>query len=500
MDNPKSSSVAGILGIFLGAFGVHDWYLGRRKKQAKTHVTLTIVAVVLFAVVMIMRAVASSGLPLAAITILNNVATVLYVIAWLMIMGNIIWGAIEGIIILAQGDAGLAARGYVVAKSSDEAATPASSANPAANMTPAQTPVSTNQATPPPSTSVTLPPAPTLAQQASNTAQPQPVVFHSSNIKQFVPSGALGQAVSSDDVDLPALTVPGDNGKATLNPRILRVATIAVVAVIAIVAIVFSIKGGIDSTIGASYSATYRVAKELKPRLENASKAPSCRYVLDYVNIATVDQKTYSGYVNNCQSLVTDVGGLINQLGETPGIEQNTELNAKFREFKDLYDSTFPSTEQVANLTETLKLYQSWHDYVLAVDPLTIESPDAEFQRAADILRTSGNSTLIQYGESWLARELDYLKSYRTYWDASYEDPNKDALRTEMETQRDNLKNWIADHRPDVTTLMPLAIPDVQPLYQKYVEFYDLLKEIYQEHYDYNSNDCNVAGQKVYCQ
>ncbi len=46
-------------------------------------------------------------------------------IAYLVMMANGIWGLVEGIIILVQGDAGLAAKGYAVAGATAPAATPA---------------------------------------------------------------------------------------------------------------------------------------------------------------------------------------------------------------------------------------------------------------------------------------------------------------------------------------------------------------------------------------
>lgn len=68
----KSKLAAGLLGIFLGAFGVHNFYLGYTSK-AVTQLVLTIVGIVLSCIVI--------GAFLAA--------------------GIQIWGLIEGIMILA---------------------------------------------------------------------------------------------------------------------------------------------------------------------------------------------------------------------------------------------------------------------------------------------------------------------------------------------------------------------------------------------------------------
>lgn len=69
----KSKIAAGVLGIFLGAFGVHNFYLGYKSK-AVTQLTLTIVGYVLCCI----------G------------------IGVLLIMGMSIWGFVEGIMILCD--------------------------------------------------------------------------------------------------------------------------------------------------------------------------------------------------------------------------------------------------------------------------------------------------------------------------------------------------------------------------------------------------------------
>lgn len=71
MNPPKSKLVAGLLGIFLGCFGVHNFYLGFTEK-AVIQLILTIV-----------------GIPLSCI-----------VIGVFMICGAAIWGLVEGIMIL----------------------------------------------------------------------------------------------------------------------------------------------------------------------------------------------------------------------------------------------------------------------------------------------------------------------------------------------------------------------------------------------------------------
>ena len=106
-NNTKSSVTAGILGVFLGAFGGHDWYLGNTKK-AIAHVALCVGGLLLLMVGVILMSI-SDNIPLL------RTLFVCLVVAAYVIIGNGVWGFIEGVVIIAQGDAGLAAKGYKVA-------------------------------------------------------------------------------------------------------------------------------------------------------------------------------------------------------------------------------------------------------------------------------------------------------------------------------------------------------------------------------------------------
>ena len=115
----KSAIAAGLLGLFLGQFGAHDWYLGDKKKG--------LIHVLLFAgsfVVIMLSSIVTAIALYSGIGFISAVFGFLAAIAYLVMMANGIWGLVEGIIILVQGDAGLAAKGYV-AGATAPAATPA---------------------------------------------------------------------------------------------------------------------------------------------------------------------------------------------------------------------------------------------------------------------------------------------------------------------------------------------------------------------------------------
>lgn len=113
----KSATVAGLLGIFLGQFGAHSWYLGK-KKQGIAHVCLFAVAMIILIIGMVM-AVSATTSPYsyyrAATSGTANAAVILCLLGWFIMFGNAIWALVEAIILFVQGDAGLAAKGYAVA-------------------------------------------------------------------------------------------------------------------------------------------------------------------------------------------------------------------------------------------------------------------------------------------------------------------------------------------------------------------------------------------------
>ena len=118
-NNVKSATTAGLLGIFLGAFGAHNWYLGDKKKGT-IHVSLTGGGILVLIIVnVIFFILAQNNLTYAAASYLGVRPwwyILLSAVAGLAISASEIWGAIEGIIILSQGDAGLAQKGYAVAQ------------------------------------------------------------------------------------------------------------------------------------------------------------------------------------------------------------------------------------------------------------------------------------------------------------------------------------------------------------------------------------------------
>ena len=96
---PKSAVAAGLLGLFLGQFGAHSWYLGK-KKQGIAHVCLFAAGIISMIIAMVIifssartvyvyssYSIQTANEPFAAI--------LLMFLAWALMMGNGIWALID---------------------------------------------------------------------------------------------------------------------------------------------------------------------------------------------------------------------------------------------------------------------------------------------------------------------------------------------------------------------------------------------------------------------
>ena len=94
----KSKTTAGLLGIFLGAIGAHNWYLGEKAKGI-AHVCMFFSSV---PSVVVINLVLPNVRTLSSVMQTEAVFDALSTFFALIIIASAIWGLIEGIIILAK--------------------------------------------------------------------------------------------------------------------------------------------------------------------------------------------------------------------------------------------------------------------------------------------------------------------------------------------------------------------------------------------------------------
>lgn len=109
-QNVKSATTAGLLGIFLGVLGAHNWYLGKKKKAI---IQLCLGLIPIPALFLLMLLLPKDNLSLNER--FGNALGYLF-FCGIVMLAVYVWTLIESIIILKEGDAGLARKGYIVAK------------------------------------------------------------------------------------------------------------------------------------------------------------------------------------------------------------------------------------------------------------------------------------------------------------------------------------------------------------------------------------------------
>lgn len=420
MQKVKSATVAGLLGIFLGQYGAHDWYLGKKAKGA-IHVALVAAGLIL----VMIAAIITASLNEFRLAIYGPPAylIIMFVIACLILFGNGIWALVEGIILLAKGDAGLQAQGYTTALGAG-----------------AQT--GTNKA-------VTKTPAKTATKPAPKPLDPK-------TKKKIIMWTCIGGGIF---------------------------------VALSIIAIVFSLVFRIN------YGESYRKAEEVMDELSDLSgNTSACSRVASYVNSTWTNEKTYNDYISKCLDSLDHDDSTIIELGKTSGVKRDEKIKAQYDKFKKAYDQAFPEQSSVE---VTLKIYKAWHTFIVKANAATnsIKDDDA-YRKAADALKESDNSTLIEYAEGWLERGLAYSKAYREYMEG--DNKGSSAARTAMTEARTSFRSFVNQNEPDIEDIAEFEPGDTSDVYSTFKKLYSMISDAYEENYD-GKGDCVELLDSVYC-
>lgn len=454
-SNPKSATTAGLLGIFLGGVGAHNWYLGE-KKLGIIHTSLSGAGI---AILILADAILPSVMSFWTLIEMAWLFTILNGIAWLLISGSSLWGFIEGITILTKGDAGLAQRKAAYGNTS---------------------PISTQPLTQS---------RPTLDNWQQPVAAPG---FTTTN--QDTSVNPVGQSFTKQPMlSAPAATKPPKQPMDPAKKRKLVRSIMIVLSIILVVAV-----GSIAASIllKVDYGETYRAAKALKPEVEAVYQNTSCERAIEYVDNTYTKPIDYNKYVEQCLAASGDTSALTQKLGETAGVKRNQEIKDLFDHFSDAVNQSLPDKEELA---QRLALYQAWHEYEYLRASLKTDRPDSAIQAAVAPLLNSNNATLKTYGENWQQSILAVTQAYRNYDNLSFSDPNKTSARITYQNLQTDHNNWVATNKPDITQIGGLDFDNNTELYRAWTKLYNLIKDTYEQNYNSDSGDCSELFGEVYC-
>lgn len=318
----------------------------------------------------------------------------------------------------------------------------------------------------------------------ANTAGQGPIAMGSGS--QAMPGGMPNMAPGMAPMNPKPSMDPAKKKKIITGVCVGVGAVVAAIVAVVVIALVTRV----------DYSESYKVAKELKTKVYNIYQDYDCEYAAEYAKSAYVSEKTYNGYVEGCKTVSDGAEDLVAKLGETAGVKKDKEIKAAFEAFQKSLTEVMPDQ---AELEESLKIYEAWHRFIVLKDDLRGTSAESEVRTAANALINSGNETLKTYGEGWLTVTLAYTQAYQAYYNASYSDPNKSELRTEMNNKQTEQKNWVAANQPDVAEMGKISSASKTTMYNDYTKLYNLIRDTYADNYD-DSGECSELFGVVYCE
>lgn len=262
--------------------------------------------------------------------------------------------------------------------------------------------------------------------------------------------------------------------------------------------IIAIIAASIITAVNINYADTYRVAKELRVKIQAMRSDYDCQKVLDYVDSPYTTMAAFAEYVEGCRTVGDDSKTLVETLGLTDAVKKDENLTVRYDSFNDAYQAAISGGEE---LNKTLDLYTIWHQWVIASAGLeNWDQTDTDLDAAAKILIDSGDDILKSYGEGWLNRKKAVAKAYRDYYFSSMENlDRRAALQKDMETKQKEFTDYEAEYRPNIKELDVLETADTAKLYARFEDMYEYIRKSYQEHYERGSNDCRELLTEVVC-
>ena len=266
--------------------------------------------------------------------------------------------------------------------------------------------------------------------------------------------------------------------------------TLAIGVIVAIIMIVLN-------SMRVDYSGSYKIAKEIKGKVQEMRADENCKKVVSNADLDYVKMETYMGYVEACGNLTTDIAALNENLGKTEGVKRNGNVANAYNDYVASFVKVREGDEVLA---QNLGYYKAWHEWVLAQEKLEgWDGSDTDLSNAVKSLTESGNAELKAYGQSWVNKKMKANKAYRDFHYSDILASNRSELLSKMNTAQKEFAEWEAKNAIDIKTIVGIARADTAKVYTDFDLMYSLIKENYEKNYNHGSNDCLETLTDVVC-
>lgn len=244
---------------------------------------------------------------------------------------------------------------------------------------------------------------------------------------------------------------------------------VVLAAVIAVVLVVIFTR--------VDYKEAYDIADQLKSEIYDL-KSSDCSNVTSYVSSSYTSEKEYSKYIEKCKNTGTEVEALVERLENSSAVQRDEKIKREFDKFKKEYDEVLGNSEKKE---QALKLYETWHKWILASSDLSdYDESDADLEAAAKVLTESGNDELKEYGETWLKYKKELASTYRAYRDVSYSADNYDDIYNAYSKARSAYSNWYYKNAIKIADVADWKASSYSDLYGQFNDLYESIEKSYQ--------------------
>ena len=263
----------------------------------------------------------------------------------------------------------------------------------------------------------------------------------------------------------------------------------------------FVVYASITGMFKTDYGSTYLSSKDLKNEMQKIRSDANCDKVVEYVSNQYTANDTYNEYVNGCRLVAEGVSDeIVAKIGDTSAVLRDEEVRRRYETLKTALKAAKTENGEV---NETLKRYSIWHEWIkaeAATDKLYGDSwPDQDLNKAAAILTDSGIDEYKEYGEKWYEKKKVLADAANAYYHPAPSAIIAD-LHAIMKAAENDFYNFKKENELDVTELFPLELVDTAKLYAKFEEFYNYVKDAYQDNYDPAIGGCKEFVTNVVCE
>ncbi|MBR1874861.1 hypothetical protein IJ798_00580 [Candidatus Saccharibacteria bacterium] len=264
----------------------------------------------------------------------------------------------------------------------------------------------------------------------------------------------------------------------------------------------FIVYANLTGMFKTDYSGTYLAAKELRTEMQKLRSDSNCDRVSEYVDNQYASKDTYSKYIEGCKTAGEGVDmNIVNKISDTAGVLRDEEIRKRY---DILVIAIKTAKEGNSDVDKILKIYTTWHSWILAESDGNISHNDwdwteGDLTNASNILIESGVTEFKDYGEKWLQLKQEAAVATNLYYHHDPTQTNLSELYTDMTTKQNAFNEWKKENEPDVSELFPLELVDMAKLYSKFEDFYDYLRETYQNNYNYQVGGCKEFVNSIVC-